>query len=114
MGLAQTNQVDYIGIDRRSGNVVLSLLDELDWLDEGNHLQLLQDKLNTYLAYIESEQVYEGTSEWRDKQIDIYVYARCQYTHEGAKFLELASQVISEAGYGFMWVHVPDEEDDEH
>ena len=111
MGLAQTNQIDHVGINRNTGNVVLSIFDELDWRDEGSHLKLLQEKFNTYLAYIETEQLYEGSPELRNKQVDIFVYARFPYSSEGEKFLGLASQTISEAGYGFMWNYSPDEEE---
>ena len=110
MGLEQTNQVDHIGINKETGNVVLSLFDEFDWQNEGEHLQLLQDKLNTYLAYVESGQLFEENPQLRNKPVDIFVYGRFPFAEEGAKFLGLASQTISEAGCGFKWSHVPDEE----
>lgn len=111
MGLEQTNQIDHVGINRDTGNVILSIFDEFDWRDEGSHLRLLQEKLNTYLAYVETEQLYEGNPELRSKQVDIFVYARFPYSSEGDKFLGLASQAISEAGYGFMWNYLLDEEE---
>ncbi len=92
MGLENTNLVDHVGINKETRNVVLSIFDDLDWDEEGNHLQLLQDKFNTYLAYIENKQIYEGNPELRNKQVDIFIYARFRYTSEGEKFLGLAAQ----------------------
>ena len=42
-------------------NVVLIISDHLEWggkAEQGEHLQLLQDKLNTYVAFIESGEIY--------------------------------------------------------
>lgn len=52
MGVEQTTVIDFIGIDPASGAVCLTIADALDW--DPDHLRLLQDKLNAYLAFVES------------------------------------------------------------
>ncbi len=45
-------------------NVVLYVSDHLEWgekAEQGEHLQLLQDKLNTYVAFIESGDLHRNT-----------------------------------------------------
>lgn len=59
MTVAQTGVVDWLGIEKVTGHVSLSVVDDLDWSDEQNHLLLLQEELNTYLAFIESGEVFE-------------------------------------------------------
>jgi hypothetical protein len=54
MSVDQTNIVDFISINS-SGNVVLTISDHLEWDNEGRHIYILQEKLNKYLAFIESE-----------------------------------------------------------
>jgi len=38
------------------GEAVMFVFDHLDWDDPGEHLKLLQDKINAYLGFIESGQ----------------------------------------------------------
>lgn len=54
MALEDTNVIDFVHIDD-AGVMVLTLTDAWQWLEgEDEHLQLLEDKLNTYLRAIES------------------------------------------------------------
>ncbi|WP_427309543.1 DUF6572 domain-containing protein [Cupriavidus sp. H39] len=48
--------IDAIGVDRQTGAVHLNIVDSLPW--DTAHLQLLQAKINTYLGFIESGEVY--------------------------------------------------------
>lgn len=56
MSIEDQGSVDAIGIDQE-GVVVRTLSDHLEW-DDG-HLFLLQEKINTYLAFLESGEVFE-------------------------------------------------------
>lgn len=53
MTIEQANTVDLISVDRTT-KVVKTISDHLDWTDQATHLLLLQDKINCYLAFIES------------------------------------------------------------
>jgi hypothetical protein len=44
---------DAIGVETASGKVVLSISDHFDWSEEDAHLLALQNKINTYLRFIE-------------------------------------------------------------
>jgi len=39
-----------------NGEAVLMLFDHLPWDNEGEHLMILQEKINSYIAYIETKQ----------------------------------------------------------
>lgn len=52
MGVQQTTVIDAIGIDKVTGAVHLTIADALEW--DAAHLRLLQEKLNAYLAFVES------------------------------------------------------------
>src|SRR6266540_2021756 len=60
MSISETDKIDVIGIDSASGDVILTVSDHLDWEDVGTHLLQLQEKLNTYLAFIESGEMLES------------------------------------------------------
>ena len=49
----QTDKIDFVTIEYKTGDVLLSISDHLSWdQDEGEHLLMLQAKLNTYLAFV--------------------------------------------------------------
>ncbi|WP_407700513.1 DUF6572 domain-containing protein [Steroidobacter gossypii] len=58
MTVAQTGVIDWLGIDN-TGHVCLAVVDDLDWSDEHDHLLILQETLNTHLAFIESGEFFE-------------------------------------------------------
>ena len=53
MALENVNEVDAISTDNEEKKVILTIIDELKWDDEYNHLKLIQDKVNNYLNFIE-------------------------------------------------------------
>lgn len=73
MSLQNSQVVDAIGIDILTGEVVLSIIDHLDWKEEKIHLLKVQAKLNLYFSFIESGQVLETypESSGRAARIDI-------------------------------------------
>ncbi|MGO8134287.1 DUF6572 domain-containing protein, partial [Rhizobium ruizarguesonis] len=55
MALDETNVIDAIGVDKATGELVLTITDHLEWKgSDSEHLLLLQEKLNTYLGFVES------------------------------------------------------------
>ena len=60
MSVDQTNKIDFVSVAKDNSHVLLSITDHLDWeTEEGEHLLLLQEKLNTYLHFIESGKLVE-------------------------------------------------------
>lgn len=63
MSIKQTRVVDWLGIEKGSENMSLMVVDDQDWTNEQEHLLLLQEKLNTYLSFVESGEVFERLTE---------------------------------------------------
>ena len=40
----ESNKIDSIGINKRTNKVMLRIIDTLDWIDEEEHLYILQEK----------------------------------------------------------------------
>ena len=53
MSVDETQRVDFVSLDPATNEVVLTISDHLDWSDVGEHLLLLQAKLNSYIALVE-------------------------------------------------------------
>ena len=60
MSIEQTDLIDIISIDRLTGETILTISDHLDWSDSEAHLLLLQNKLNRYLAFVESGEIFRS------------------------------------------------------
>jgi hypothetical protein len=112
MTVEDIDKVDRIGIDRKTGDVHLLISDHLDWdQNEGEHLFVLQDKLNTYLGFVESGQLYAKYPRAVGKKIIFEVMGKFPLSEEASKFYRLAGKAIQDAGFSLQFVHYkPDEE----
>ena len=70
MGIDNLSVVDAISLDPQ-GFVVLTIFDGWDWIDEGEHLLLIQEKINLYFGFIQTGQVVENYPEAAGKKIHI-------------------------------------------
>lgn len=101
MSIDKTNTIDFISTSPE-GRIVLTISDHQSWSEDW-HLQLLQDKINAYLQFIESGQLIEDYPTAAEKEIIINTVLKYEPTDEATSFLEKAKEVILEAGIGFHW-----------
>lgn len=99
MSIIDKDKIDSIGINKENGNVMIGISDHLDWSNEYEHLIMLQDKLNSYLSFIESGEIYESYPKAKDKNIEIIIYAKYDFTEKAEEFLNVAYKSIVEAGF---------------
>lgn len=102
MSVTDTASIDAIALDQDTGECVLTITDHLDW-DDDKHLLYLQEKINSYLAFIESGEITQHVADAgsRNKRIQIVML----YEPEGRalNFLNAAAEVISNAGFSLCW-----------
>jgi hypothetical protein len=96
MSLDQSDVVDAVGLEKHSDTVVLSIVDSWEWGDERTHLLALQAKLNSYLAFVETGQIYESYPDAIGRTLRIDIVGRYPLPPAGVSFLETASKVASE------------------
>jgi hypothetical protein len=101
MSVNQTDTIDVIGTTP-DGKVVLTISDHHSW-DETWHLQLLQDKINAYLQFIESGQILDDYPNAASRELIIETVMKFEPNEEGTSFLEKAKEVVTKAGIGFQW-----------
>lgn len=103
MSIDQTNVIDFIGVDKRSGKTIITISDHLMWGGEQNwhkeHLVFLEKKINTYLQFIESGQLLEDYPNAKGKKIVIEIRGKYPLDDNAQVFYEKAKKVISEAGF---------------
>lgn len=104
MAIEKTDVVDAVGIETATGDVVLTIIDFLDWeSSEAQHMHMLQDKLNTYLRFIESGELLESYPAAVGRRIVISLVGCYEPSAAALRFLAVARQSIEAAGFGFRF-----------
>jgi hypothetical protein len=104
MAITEVDQIDAIG--REDDNLRLLIIDFLDWVYEDMHLELLQDKINHYLSYLESKQYQKDYGDNFNKII-IDIRFRFEITENCAKFIDVVSKQLNPE-HIFIDFSVPD------
>lgn len=104
MSILDTNVVDVIGIDAPNGIARLGISDHLEWDQaERDHLVLLQEKINTYLVYLESGQVYENNPNTRDCKFVIEIVSKYDLSPRALEFFKEARAIVRGAGFDLSY-----------
>jgi hypothetical protein len=98
MSVLETNKIDAIGTDKVSGNIILTISDHLDWSNESYHLEILQEKLNSYIEFIEGDQILEDYPNSKGKKLIIEIVSQQPYSDQGKDFLEKVRPIILSIG----------------
>jgi len=73
LALHELDKIDAIGIEKLTGDVVLTITDAWDWTDEAEHLELLQHKILHYLRFLDEGQLAEAYPESIGRQVVIEI-----------------------------------------
>ena len=103
MSIDQLDVVDVVGSDSASGGVTLFISDHLDWEDEGSHLQLLQEKINGYLRFIEGGELDELYPTETERKVTIEVVGQYEQPELAQAFMREAGKIVSQAGYALRF-----------
>lgn len=98
MSVEQLDVIDIIGIEKNSGRVTLTISDHLDWFDTVQHQIILQEKINQYLAFVESNEIFESYPDAKGRPIVVTVVFKFSPDKKGYEFLAKARAVIESAG----------------
>ena len=85
MSILEENVIDSASIE--NGILILTISDHLKWDNE--HLFLLQEKINSYIQYIESGQIFEDFGESSYETIEIQLIYKYKPNENYRKFLYL-------------------------
>ncbi|MDR3177884.1 MAG: hypothetical protein LBT96_02750 [Campylobacteraceae bacterium] len=104
MSIEQTKTIDAIGTDNATGNVVLSISDHIDWLERTNeHLFLLQEKLNSYLSFIESGEMADVYPNAKNREVTIEIIYKYPLSEQAQEFYQKVERIIQNAGIEFKY-----------
>lgn len=98
MSIEDVNKVDMIGIPKDNELIVsLGITDHLSWNNEiENHLFLLQEKINSYIRFIESGEIYESFPIAKGRaEFLIEIFFQHKIPQEGISFLGKVNEYLS-------------------
>ena len=98
MAIEDLGSIDAIGVDRETGFVVLTVADAWDWSDEVKHLEVLQAKLNSYLNFIESGEVWSSFPDSAGRTVVVDIVMRYKLPTAAEEFIAKARHIFSEQG----------------
>lgn len=101
MTVEQAKVIDAIHTDTRTGCVHLTIADHLEW--DGDHLMKLQEKLNSYLAFVESGEIRTAYPASVDSAVAIDLVLKYRPNAEGEAFLAQVRNVLEGAGFTFHY-----------
>ena len=107
MSVDNPEKVDFIGVDKKTGEVVLAISDHLEWADTDNHLIILQDKINAYLSFIENGEIYDSYPNAVGKKISIQITAQHHFPPDALDFIEKAKTFLSTIDIGLRLIEEP-------
>ena len=105
MAVIDVDQIDAIGVEGK--NLKLLIIDYLDWEYEDMHLDVLQEKINNYLVYIEDKQYFKDYGDNFEKKI-IDIKFQHSISENGLKFLNVVSSQLNDTDI-FINIHLPGE-----
>jgi hypothetical protein len=100
MTVEQRDVIDFAGADRL-GNFVLTISDHLQWDNVNKHLFFLQEKINAYLRFTESGEIYRKFPEAKGLPVIISVALKFGFPEEANWFFSKASNALEAAGFKF-------------
>ena len=98
MAVDNVRLIDAIANDKENACLVLLITDHLNWDNEFEHLKILQDKINAYVAFIESEQYDEIYPNADFKMAMIEIHFKYDITDNCQKFLQVAQDQLGQIG----------------
>ena len=104
MSVKDPDIIDGIGIEKETNTLVLLAVDPFDWkVQEHEHLKAIQQKMNTYVYYIEKKKYSE---KYPDRDFDgfrIELVFKYQYTDAGERFLASGKKQLKNRGIELLY-----------
>lgn len=108
MSITETKVIDIIAVPEwEPDNVVLVITDHLQWGDKAEqheHLLLLQEKINTYIAFIENGELLESYPQAIGKNPKIRINGLYVLPEQGESFIDRVTEVLKGAGIAVEFV----------
>jgi hypothetical protein len=103
MSVVDTDVIDAIGLEKEAQRVFLSIIDSLVWDAENVHLYTLQEKINTYLYFIESGELEKALPDSKGFDIAIELILKHMPSDQAISFFDKTTQILLDKGIIFVF-----------
>ena len=103
MSVTDTDSIDAIGMEKEAKRVFLSIIDPLAWDKDDLHLFTLQEKINTYLYFVESGELLKALPDSAGFDIAIELILKHMPTDEAIAFFDKTMQILFDKGIVFVF-----------
>jgi hypothetical protein len=103
MSVVETDVIDAIGLEKEAQRVFLSIIDALVWDAEDVHLYTLQEKINTYLHFIESGELDKVLPDGKGFDIAIELILKHMPSEQAVTFFDKTTQILLDKGIIFVF-----------
>lgn len=108
MSVQQPDVVDFAAVDPETDELLLTITDHLPWdIDEGEHLLALQEKINSYLRFIEGGDLIKAIPAARGRKLVIDIVAEFPLSTMGTRLVDVARKTVEASGYGLRFHVAP-------
>jgi hypothetical protein len=97
MPVDENNSIDLVA-QRPTGEIELIISDHLEWDDSYGHQLILQTKLNAYLRFIESGELFEKFPAALNNPFYVDIVFQHEPDHDGYAFLDRVKAFFAEGG----------------
>ena len=98
--------IDIIADDPEGKTVYLIIADHLSWDDELDHLLKLQDKINHYVHFIETGQIYDAHPSAKGKEVVIQIVGKYPLKGAALEFFNAAKRELGKYGIELIFRHL--------
>lgn len=103
MSVQDPKTVDFVSLGSEPNTALLVVSDHLEWTETLEHEMALQDKLNGYLSFVESGELYTRFPKAKGKRIEIRIMFQHEPDTKGSAFLGKVKGAIEGAGFRFSY-----------
>ena len=96
MSVIDVDKIDGMGKNEENKELLLLITDHLEWKNEQDHLMILQNKINSYLGFIESKQYVETYSDDVFEKYIIEIHFQNDIPENCFKFLDVVANQVEE------------------
>jgi len=111
MTIEEAGKVDIVALPRNRREVILLVADHLPWSDDEQgrleHVYLLQEKLNSYLRYVESGELYRDFPDAKGRKVVFLVGHKHEIPEDVISLLERMREILADAGIVLRLEHQP-------
>ena len=103
MSVIETDKIDAIGVVASEKRIFLTIVDSLVWDAENVHLFTLQEKINSYLFFVESGELSKAFPDNHDCDVVIELILKYAPSDQAITFFDKTIQILLDKGIAFVF-----------